>query len=146
MKMIPSALYNQIVKLMPIASVEAIIIKDNSMLFLKRNNYPVKDEWWFPGGRIRKGETMQQALYREIKEETGLTIEIIKFVGVYTRIFTQRHDVTIVFLCKCSSSKVALNEEHAKYKFFKKIPKNTHQYLLQVIEDSKLEMPLSLME
>jgi ADP-ribose pyrophosphatase YjhB (NUDIX family) len=122
---------------MPIVSVEAIIIKDNSMLFLKRNNPPVKDKWWFPGGRIRKGETIQEALHREIKEETGLTIEILRFVGVYTRIFTHRHDITIVFLCKCIDRKVTLNNEHSKFKFFKKIPKNTHKYLLQAIVDSK---------
>ena len=135
--MIPSTLYKQIVNLIPIASVEAIIKKDETLLFLKRNNPPVKDQWWFPGGRIKKGETLKQALFREIKEETGLKIEIIKFVGVYSRIFTSRHDITIVFLCNCLDSKVILNDEHSKYGFFKKPPKNTHQYLLQAINDSQ---------
>ena len=64
--MIPQNLYNQIVQQMPITSVEAIIKKDNTLLFLKRNNPPAKGEWWFPGGRIRKGETLKEALIREI--------------------------------------------------------------------------------
>lgn len=135
--MIPTALYNQITKQMPITSVEAIIKKDNSLLFLKRNNTPAKDEWWFPGGRVRKGETLKESLHREIKEETGLEIEIIRFVGVYTRIFIERHDITLAFLCKCSNDKVILNNEHSKHKFFDNPPKNIHPYLLQTIQDSK---------
>lgn len=122
--------------LMPIASVEAIIIKDNALLFLKRKNNPVKGEWWFPGGRIRKGETFKETLYREVKEETGLAVDIIKFVGVYNRIFPDRHDVTIVFLCRCFDDEVTLNNEHSEYGFFKTPPQNIHPCLLQAIKES----------
>ena len=122
--MIPQNLYNQIVQQMPITSVEAIIKKDNTLLFLKRNNPPAKGEWWFPGGRIRKGETLKGALIREIKEETGLTIDIVRFVGVYTRLFADRHDITLAFLCKCHNDKVILNNEHSKHKFLTNPPKN----------------------
>ena len=135
--MIPKNLYNQIVQQMPITSVEAIIKKDNTLLFLKRNNPPAKGEWWFPGGRIRKGETLKEALIREIKEETGLTIDIIRFVGVYTRLFADRHDITLAFLCKCHTDKVILNVEHSTYKFLKNPPEHIHPFLLQTIQDSK---------
>jgi ADP-ribose pyrophosphatase YjhB (NUDIX family) len=133
--MIPSSLYNKITAIMPIASVEAIIVKDNAILFLKRTNSPAKGEWWFPGGRIRKGETFAEALRREVKEETGLAVDIIKFVGVYNRIFTDRHDITIVFLCNCFDDEVTLNNEHSEYGFFKP-PKDIHPYLLQAIKES----------
>jgi len=138
--MIPTRLFNQIIKLLPIASVEAIIKKDNTLLFLKRNNPPVKGEWWFPGGRIKKGETFQEALYREIKEETGLMIDIIRFVGVYNRIFVNRHDITLAFLCRPITDEVILNDEHSKYKFCKNPPKDTHPYILQIIQDSKIKL------
>jgi len=121
---------------MPIASVEAIIMKDNAILFLKRKNNPAKGEWWFPGGRIRKGETFTETLYREAKEETGLAVNVIKFVGVYNRIFPDRHDVTIVFLCRCFDDEVTLNNEHSECRFFKNPPKNIHPYLLQAIKES----------
>lgn len=134
--MIPSALYKQITDTMPIASIEAIIIKDSAILYLKRKNKPARGEWWFPGGRIRKGETFTDALYREVKEETGLDVDIIKFVGVYNRIFVARHDITIVFLCRCCTEGVTLNKEHSEYKFFETPPKGIHPYLLQVIEES----------
>ena len=63
--MISSSLYKQIKALMPIPCVEAIIMKDDSLLFLRRKNSPAKGEWWFPGGRIRKGETFKETLLRE---------------------------------------------------------------------------------
>lgn len=121
---------------MPIASVEAITIKDDALLFLKRKNNPAKGEWWFPGGRIRKGETFIETLCREVKEETGLAVEIIKFVGVYNRIFPDRHDITIVFLCRCFDESVTLNKEHSEYRFFRNPPKNLHPYLVQAIKES----------
>lgn len=134
--MIPSSLYKQISALMPIPSVEAMILKDDSLLFLRRNNVPAKGKWWFPGGRIRKDETFNETLFREVKEETGLDVLVIDFVGVYSRVFPERHDITIVFLCRCSDDKVILNNEHSEYRFFKDIPNNIHPYLLKAIQDS----------
>jgi len=134
--LIPSSLYDQIVKSMPIPSVEAIIVKNGLLLLLRRKNNPVKGQWWFPGGRIRKGESLEEALCREVKEETGLDVTACKLVNVYSRLFPERHDITIVFLCKCSGDKVTLNEEHTEHKFFKDIPRDIHPYILQAIQDS----------
>jgi colanic acid biosynthesis protein WcaH len=122
---------------MPIPSVEAMIVKeDNGLLFLKRKNNPARGQWWFPGGRMWKGEAFKETLYREVKEETGLAVEVIKFVGVYSRVFPDRHDITIVFLCRCFDNKVTLNVEHSEYRFFRNIPKGIHPYLLETIKDS----------
>jgi mutator protein MutT len=135
---IPQTLYDQIVKCLPIVSVEAVIVKDNALLFLKRNNEPVKGEWWFPGGRIQKGESLEQTLCREIKEETGLEIIDHQLVNVYSRVFPKRHDITIVYLCKCKENKIKLNNEHSKYEFFKTLPEDLHPCLMEVIQDCKL--------
>lgn len=132
---IPLDFYNQIVRLLPISSVEAIISKDQSLLFMKRNNDPVKGQWWFPGGRIRKGETLGEALYREVKEETGLEVIKSKLVNVYSRIFDERHDIAIAYLCKCKGDKIILNNEHSEYRYFKSLPKSIHPYLIQVVHD-----------
>jgi colanic acid biosynthesis protein WcaH len=135
---IPQPLYDQIIKCLPIVSVEAVIVKDNALLFLKRNNEPVKGEWWFPGGRIHKGESLKQTLCREIKEETDLEIIESKLINVYSRVFPKRHDITIVYLCKCKEGKIELNNEHSKYAFFKTLPKDLHPCLIEVIQDCKL--------
>ena len=122
---------------MQIPSVEAIIMKGDSLLFLRRKNSPAKGEWWFPGGRIRKGETFKETLLREVKEETGLDVEVIQFIGAYNRIFSDRHDVTMVFLCRCFDETVILNDEHSEFKFSKDIPRDIHPYLLETIQDMK---------
>jgi len=133
---IPSSLYNQMAKSMPIPAVEAIIVRNGSLLFLKRNNIPVKGQWWFPGGRIRKGESLEEALFREVKEETGLNVIAYELVNVYSRVFPDRHDITIVYSCKCDGDTITLNGEHSEYKFFKDVPKDLHPCLLQAIHDS----------
>ena len=71
---IPRGTYERIVECMPIVSVEALIVSEGMLLFLRRKNQPAKGEWWFPGGRIRKGESLKEALCREIIEKTGLEI------------------------------------------------------------------------
>lgn len=134
---IPSELYNQIVKCMPIASVEAVVVIDEALLFLRRNNQPAKGQWWFPGGRIRKEESLQQALRREVKEETGLEMSAYKFINVYSRVFPERHDITIAYLCKCKEGKVKMNNEHTEYRLFKILPIDLNPYLLETIRDSQ---------
>ena len=139
---IPSALYDQIIQLMPIPSVEAVIMIKGSLLFLRRKNNPASGQWWFAGGRIHKDELLEETLHREVKEETGLEIESYRFIKAYSRVFPQRHDITIVYLCNCKDSKIKLDSEHSEYKLFKKIPKNLHPYLLETIKDSQWKKQL----
>ena len=140
--MIPSSLYELIVASMPIPSGGAIVVRDRPLLFLKRENSPARGEWWFPGGRIKKGETFHETLLRKVKKETGLEIEVVEYVGTYNRIFRsadlsiERHDISIVFLCRCFDDVVTLNEEHSECRFFAEIPSDIHPYLLETIEDS----------
>src|SRR5665647_1832421 len=134
---ISSALYDQIVRLMPIPSVEAVIVMNGSLLFLRRKNNPASGQWWFAGGRIHKGESFEETLHREVKEETGLDIEAYRFIKAYSRVFPERHDITIVYLCKCKESKIELDSEHSEYKLFNKMPKDLHPYLLETIKDSQ---------
>ena len=135
---IPTGLYNKIVKLIPIVSVEAVIVIGGSLLFLKRKNQPAIGQWWFPGGRMHKGESFEETLYREINEETGLQISSYKFINIYSRTFQERHDITIAFLCECKG-KITLNNEHSEYKLFQEIPEGLHPYLHTLVKDSRCE-------
>ncbi|WP_455211883.1 NUDIX hydrolase [Kaarinaea lacus] len=59
----------------PIAGIGAIVIHNNQVLLVKRAKPPKQGLWCIPGGKIRFGETLQQAAEREIYEETGVTIK-----------------------------------------------------------------------
>lgn len=66
----------------PIPAVAAVIARDKEILLVKRGTEPSKGKWSVPGGSIEWGETLADALKREIREETGLEIEIIKLIGI----------------------------------------------------------------
>lgn len=136
---IPDNLFDEIVRCLPIVSVEALIVVDGALLFLKRNNEPVKGEWWFPGGRVHLGESLEAALRREVKEETGLELSGYRLIGVYSRVFPERHDVTVAYLCSCEKDRVVLNGEHSAYAFFKELPGDLHPCLKATVQDSKWE-------
>lgn len=58
----------------PQTAVGAIVFRDDKVLLVKRANHPGKGLWAIPGGRVKLGETLKEAVRREVKEETGITI------------------------------------------------------------------------
>lgn len=66
----------------PRVGVGAVIWKDDRFLLIKRGKPPRLGEWSLPGGRQEAGETVAEAVLREILEETCLTIEIIELAAV----------------------------------------------------------------
>jgi 8-oxo-dGTP diphosphatase len=67
----------------PIAGVGAVITNSTGELLLIRRGHPPRaGQWSIPGGKVEWGETIREALLREILEETGLTIEIERLIDV----------------------------------------------------------------
>jgi len=56
---------------------------DNKILLIKRNTIPFKGYWALPGGRMDPDETIEQTIVREVKEETGLDVTIVRKMGEY---------------------------------------------------------------
>ena len=59
----------------PRPCVGAVVFKDDTILLIKRGREPRKGQWSIPGGKIEKGETLEEALIREVWEETAIDIE-----------------------------------------------------------------------
>jgi len=55
----------------------------NKILLIKRATVPFKGYWALPGGRVDSGETVEQTIVREVKEETGLDVAVISKIGEY---------------------------------------------------------------
>lgn len=64
-------------------SVAIVEFADRRILLIKRRTVPFKGYWALPGGRVEAGESVEEAVVREVKEETGLDIEIIRKIGEY---------------------------------------------------------------
>ena len=59
----------------PVVGVGAVIIKDGEIALIKRGNEPSRGKWTIPGGLVELGESPDQAVVRETKEETGLDVD-----------------------------------------------------------------------
>ncbi len=91
--------------LRPAVGVAAVVWKDNRFLLIKRGKEPRKGEWSLPGGHQEWGETVRQAVQREIHEETGLKVQGLCLVDVVDAIMPgtegqiEHHFTLIDFRC-----------------------------------------------
>ncbi len=74
--------------------------------------------WEYPGGMVEPGESLQDALIREIKEEAGVDVEITGFIGICKNV--QKDVVNIDFSCKYLEGKLTTSDESLRVKWVKK--------------------------
>jgi len=77
----------------PIVGVGAVIISDGKIALIKRGNEPSKGKWTIPGGLVEVGETLEQAVIRETKEETGLDVENPRLIDVVSNVDLDENDI-----------------------------------------------------
>jgi 8-oxo-dGTP diphosphatase len=106
----------------PYITVDAVVIDKGKALFIKRKNAPFLGQWALPGGFVKRGETLKEAVAREVLEETGLKVTPGKIIGIYDdpkRDPLRGHVVTIGFLCAVKGGKIRPQFEEVKEtKFF----------------------------
>ncbi len=123
----------------PKATVTAIIIKDNKILLLKRNEEPFKNMWDLPGGYMQEKETPEEALRREIKEELDVDFVKLTFIKALPGISEwrgQQFPVLIHFFLTEINDKIKISSENKEYDF---IDLKNINYL-QIAFDSNQEM------
>ena len=93
--------------------VAAIIIHENKIFATQRGYGEFKDGWEFPGGKIEPGETPQEALVREIKEELDIEIEVKDFLETVEYDYPEFHLSMDCFFCSIRSGELVLKEHEA---------------------------------
>lgn len=93
--------------------VAALIESKDHILATQRGYGEFKDGWEFPGGKIETGESSQQALQREIKEELEVEISVGDMLAVIEHDYPKFHLSMQCFICSISSGELILKEHEA---------------------------------
>ena len=100
----------------PALTVDVIIeYDDGSIILIERGNDPFKGSLALPGGFVEYGETVESAAAREAREETGLEVELVGLVGVYSdpNRDPRGHTVSVVFRGKVTGGEMAADTDAA---------------------------------
>lgn len=94
------------------------------------------DLWNLPGGKLEQGEAPWTGVVREVKEETGLEVEVERLAGLYYK--PEQGEVVFSFLCKIMNGEITLTEEADQIKYFKfsELPSNTSAKQVERIKDA----------
>jgi 8-oxo-dGTP pyrophosphatase MutT (NUDIX family) len=95
--------------------VRVMLVKDDQALLVK---HTYKKGWYFPGGGIKRGETVEEAARREVREETGAELRTIRLVGVFTSFFGQAGGHEILFISDDFNIVGKPDHEIAESRFF----------------------------
>lgn len=128
----------------PTVAVGCLIVSDNKVLLVKRKNPPNEGLWAIPGGKVEYGETIEDALKREIKEETGLEISVGELISIVQIIAEGYHYVILDFECKpvggiLSAASDAAAAEYIPFNKLKEIKttRTTYEMLERYIKGEK---------
>src|SRR5262245_34599369 len=89
----------------PVVGVGAVVVRGGKALIIKRAHEPRKGEWSLPGGLLELGESLQDAVRREVKEEAGLDIEVGPIIETFDRVHRddagriRYHFVIVDYVC-----------------------------------------------
>lgn len=99
---------------MKTVKVAAAVIINNDKVFATQRGYgEYKDGWEFPGGKIEPGETPEEAIVREIKEELDAEIEPVKLIDTVEYDYPGFHLSMDCFLCRLKLKNIVLKEHEA---------------------------------
>ena len=101
----------------PLLGVGAIIFEGDTVLLVERAGDPLKGWWSIPGGLLETGETLEAALRREVREETGLTVEILSRFDIFERIMpdaegrAEYHYVLVDYICRAAGGTLHASDD-----------------------------------
>jgi 8-oxo-dGTP diphosphatase len=95
----------------------AVVLEGETVLLVRRGGEPLVGQWSLPGGRVELGESIPEAIVREAREETGLDVEPLMFLGVYDLIdrddtgAIRYHYVLVDWICTVSGGELRAGDD-----------------------------------
>jgi mutator protein MutT len=71
----------------PVVGIGGVIIDQGRTLLIRRGSQPLLGEWSIPGGTLELGESLEEGVVRELREETGIEVRVLELIEVFDRIF-----------------------------------------------------------
>lgn len=105
----------------PALTVDGVVFDDQSILLVQRKHEPFQGAWALPGGFVEYGEKTEDAVVREVLEETGLTTKIRLLLGAYSDPHRdpRGHTVTIVYVLEWVGGELSAGDDASSVRFFK---------------------------
>jgi 8-oxo-dGTP diphosphatase len=118
----------------PILGVGGIIIHEDRVLLIKRGKEPGYGQWSVPGGMVKLGETLKDAVRREVLEETALEVEPVEQIEVFERVIRdsdnriQYHYVLVDFVCRYISGEAEAADDALETRWV--APEELSEYIM----------------
>ena len=104
----------------PVLGVGALIFNRDKILLVERGKEPLKGYWSLPGGVLEVGETLEQGIVREVREETGLKVKPLKVLEIFERIIRDDHGapeyhyVLIDYVCRVTGGSLRAADDASR--------------------------------
>ena len=104
----------------PVLGVGALIFNRGKILLVERGKEPLKGYWSLPGGALETGETLEEGIIREVREETGLEVRPVRVIEIFERIMrdargaAEYHYVLIDYICRVTGGSLRAADDASR--------------------------------
>lgn len=118
----------------PLLGVGAVVVDQGRVLLVRRGSEPLKGHWSLPGGLLELGEALTAGVVREVREETGLEVEVVELIELLDRIYLEServryHYVIADYLCRVVGGELLAASDAEAVRWVERAEWNSHSAL-----------------
>jgi len=136
---IPEETFAECLATMPQPCIDLVVEHDGGILLARRTNEPARGEWFWPGSRLYRGESLEDAVHRIARGELGIDVEIVEQLGAHGHFWDtasvegldSRHTVPVVYRVRPTAAdpEITLDEQHSEYRVLRERDPDLHEYV-----------------